>query len=81
MTKKYTVGQFKKLLSKYDDDITISIEDMDGNAFYTDEVAEHLDDDTPNIELLIPVYIYKCAIEPECAGDVFLNRNTVKVVE
>ena len=35
MTEKYTVGQLKELLSKYDDDVMISIEDMDGNAFYT----------------------------------------------
>ena len=81
MAEKYTVGQLKELLSKYDDDVMVSIEDMDGNAFYTDEFAEHLDGDSPSIELLLPIYIYECAIEPDCEGSVFLNRSTVKVVE
>ena len=81
MIKRYTVGQFKELLSKYEDDVMISIEDMDGNAFYTDEFAEHLDGDSPSIELLIPIYIYECAIEPNEESSVFLNRSTVKVVD
>lgn len=81
MTKRYTVGQFKKLLSKYDDDVMICIEDMDGNAFYTDEFAEHLDGDSPSIELLIPIYIYECSIEQGEESSVFLNRGTVKVID
>ena len=81
MNKAFTVGQFKELLSKYEDDVMISIEDMDGNAFYTDEFAEHLDGDSPSIELLIPIYIYECAIEPNEESNVFLNRGTVKVVD
>ena len=53
--KKYTVGELKQLLSKYSDNTLISIEDMNGNAFYTNDIAECLDSDIPSIQLLLPV--------------------------
>ena len=66
--KKFTVGELRQLLSKYSDDTMVSIEDMDGSAFYTNSIAERLDADIPSIEILLPVYITELSIEPneEC---------------
>lgn len=81
MNNAFTVGTLKQLLSKYSDDTLFSVEDMNGNAFYTTAIAESLDGDTPSIELLIPVYIYEMAIEEDFGNRVFYDRSTVKVVD
>ena len=77
--EKYTVGELKQLLSKYSDNTLISIEDMNGNAFYTNDIAEHLDNDTPSIQLLLPVYISELSVEPDFEKDVFISD--CKVIE
>jgi hypothetical protein len=71
--EKFTVGELKQLLSKYSDDTLISIEDMNGNAFYTNSIAERLDGDTPSIELLLPVYISELSIEPNYENVVYTS--------
>lgn len=78
--KDYTVGHLIKLLQQYPPETLVSIEDMDGNAFYTNTIAEHLDGDTPSIEILIPIYISELAIEPEEESNVFINSGTVNVI-
>ena len=77
--ERFTVGELKQLLSKYSDDTLISIEDMNGNAFYTNSIAERLDCDTPSIELLLPVYISELSIEPNYENVVYISD--CKVVE
>ena len=72
--KQFTVGYLKELLNKYDDNTLFSIEDMNGNAFYTNEIAERLDGDTPSIELLLPIYITECSIEPNYEKQVYISE-------
>ena len=74
-----TVQAYIEQLQKYPPETLLSVEDMDGNAIYPEcSFADHTDCDIPKVELILPIYLKKIAIEPNQEGDVFLNQD-VKV--
>lgn len=76
----FTVGHLIELLQQYPKDAIFSVEDMDGNAFYSNCIADHLDCDSPSVELIIPIYVHTISIEPDEEENVFINQSRVHVL-
>lgn len=69
-----TAHYYIEQLKQYPPHTIISVEDMNGNAIYPGcSFADHTDMDNPMAELLLPIYLKKIAVEPECIDDVYTH--------